>query len=231
MACPALATAWSPRLGISERSFLDAIFGGSDDQVLIGRMSEPSWWGVVGERLDVSSDSLAELRREMASAGIWNDELLAYLRRLRGHARTAVVSNAWPHVRTLLREARLEDVVDEVVLSCEVGCAKPDPRIYLLALERLRVMPEDALLVDDVPGHVAAAESAGLTGHLHVTSADTITQIERFLAGALPGLGGRAVAVQHLRLVRVPRGGGAVGVQDQGPAPPVDHHLVVEPAQ
>jgi len=35
---PALAKAWSPRLGISERLLLDAIFGGSDDQVLIGRM-------------------------------------------------------------------------------------------------------------------------------------------------------------------------------------------------
>jgi len=35
---PALGAAWSPRLGISERLLLDAIFGGSDDQVLIGRM-------------------------------------------------------------------------------------------------------------------------------------------------------------------------------------------------
>jgi hypothetical protein len=34
----------------------------------------------------------------MAHADSWNDELLAYLRRLRGHARTAVVSNATLHV-------------------------------------------------------------------------------------------------------------------------------------
>jgi hypothetical protein len=39
----------------------------------------------------------------------------------------------------------------------------------------------------------------------------------------------RSVAVQDLGLVRVPRGGGTVRVQDQGPAPPVDHNLVVEP--
>ena len=178
---PALAAAWSPRLGISERSFLDAIFAESDDQVLTGRMTEPAWWTVVGDRLGVSSDSLAELRRDTACAGTWNDELLAYLRRLRSQARTAVVSNAWPHVRTSLREAGLENAVDEVVLSCEVGCAKPDPRIFLLALWRLGAVPEDALLVDDVASHVAAAEMAGLTGHLHLTSAGTIAQIERFL--------------------------------------------------
>ncbi len=49
--------------------------------------------------------------------------------------------------------------------------------------------------------------------------------------GVLPGAGGWAVAVQHFGLVRVPGGGGAVGVQDQGPAPPVDTDLVVERAQ
>ena len=96
----------------------------------------------------------------MAGAGIWNEELLAYLRRLRGQARTAIVSNAWPRVRAGLREARLEDVVEEVVLSCEAGCARPGPRLCLLAPGRLGVVPGDALLADDVAGHVAAAGPA-----------------------------------------------------------------------
>ena len=39
------------------------------------------------------------------------------------------------------------------------------------------------------------------------------------------------MAVELLGFVFVPGGGGAVGVQDQGPAPAVDHDLVVEPAQ
>ncbi len=195
-------------------------------------MSEPAWWSVVGDRLGVSSGSLAGLRREMAGAGIWNDELLAYLRRLRGQARTAVVSNAWPHVRAGLRETCLEDVVAEVVLSCEVGWARPGPRICLLALGRLGVVPGDALLADDAAGHLAAARLAGLAGRLRLASAGTITQIGCFLAGrALPGRGGRAVAVQDFGFVRVPCGGGAVRVQDQGPAPPVDDNLMVKPAK
>src|SRR5580700_4760788 len=45
--------------------------------------------------------------------------------------------------------------------------------------------------------------------------------------GVLPGPGWRAVAVQDFGFVFVPGGGGAVGVQDQGPAPPVDDDLVV----
>ena len=50
-------------------------------------------------------------------------------------------------------------------------------------------------------------------------------------AGPLPGPGGWSVAVQDLGFVLVPRGGGPVGVQDEGPAPPVDDDLVVERTQ
>ena len=45
--------------------------------------------------------------------------------------------------------------------------------------------------------------------------------------GYLPGAGGWAVTVEGLGAVGVPGGGGPVGVQDQGPAPPVDHDLVM----
>jgi hypothetical protein len=49
--------------------------------------------------------------------------------------------------------------------------------------------------------------------------------------GLLPGAGRGSVAVQDFGLVLVPRGGGPVGVDDEGPAPPVDHDLVVERAE
>lgn len=38
---PAAAAAWGTRLGISRQTFLSALLGGNDDQVLTGRMSEP----------------------------------------------------------------------------------------------------------------------------------------------------------------------------------------------
>ncbi|HMI25604.1 MAG TPA: hypothetical protein VK594_14040, partial [Streptosporangiaceae bacterium] len=47
----------------------------------------------------------------------------------------------------------------------------------------------------------------------------------------LPRTDRGSMAVQDLRLVLIPRGRRPVGVQDQGPAPPVNDHLVVECAQ
>ena len=57
------------------------------------------------------------------------------------------------------------------------------PRIYTAALRRLAAGPAAALFVDDTPGHVAAAEALGLTGHVHTGAASTMARITEFLGG------------------------------------------------
>jgi putative hydrolase of the HAD superfamily len=178
---PAAAAEWGTRLGISPQAFLAALFGGSDDQVLTGRVSEPEWWAFVARRLRAGPGLLAELRGDLASREVWDSALVALLRRLRGRAKTAIVSNAWPGTLARMSQAGMLSLADEVVLSCEVGHAKPDLRIYAAALQRLAVSPGDALFIDDTPGHVTAAESLGITGHVHTSAADTIARIEDFL--------------------------------------------------
>jgi putative hydrolase of the HAD superfamily len=178
---PAVFTTWSARLGIAPRSLLTAVFGGCDDQVLTGVVSEPDWWDVVAGRLGIGPELLAELRHDLARAGRWDDDLLACLRRIRGRVRIAIISNAWPHLRTRLSEPVIAGLVDEVVLSCEVGWAKPDPRIYGAALRRLGAEPEEALFIDDDASHVAAARALGMTGHQHVTGAGTVAAIDAFV--------------------------------------------------
>jgi putative hydrolase of the HAD superfamily len=179
---PAALATWSARLGIAPPALLAAMFGGCDDQVLVGAVSEPDWWDVVGGRLGIGAGLLAELRRDLARAGRWDDDLLACLRRIRGRVRVAVLSNAWPHMRARLSEAGIVGLVDEVVLSCEVGWAKPDPRIFGEALRRLGAEPGAALFIDDTAGHVAAARSLGLAGQQHVTGSGTIAAIDAFLS-------------------------------------------------
>jgi putative hydrolase of the HAD superfamily len=178
---PAAAAEWSTRLDISPQAFLAALFGGNDDQVLTGRVSEPRWWSVVARRLRADPGLIAELQQDLASREVWDSALTAHLRRLRGRARTAIVSNAWPGTRVRMSRDGMLDIAEEIVLSCEIGYAKPDPRIYTATLQRLAVSPGHALFIDDTPGHVTAAESLGITGHVHTSTADTITRIEHFL--------------------------------------------------
>jgi putative hydrolase of the HAD superfamily len=177
---PVAVAVWADRLGVSRRAVLGAVFGGSEDGVLTGKVSEPEWWAVVAGRLPADPGLIAGLRRDLSRPG-WDDELVTFVRGLRGRARVALVSNAWPQMRASLVGAGLADIADEIVLSCETGYAKPDARIYTAALRRLAAAPGEALFIDDTPGHVAAAAALGITGHLHTGTAGTIARIEDFL--------------------------------------------------
>jgi putative hydrolase of the HAD superfamily len=67
--------------------------------------------------------------------------------------KTALVANSWPDPARLLRadvEAfGLAEQFDVIVFSEEVGFRKPQPEIFLHALERLGVEPENAMFVGD----------------------------------------------------------------------------------
>ena len=51
---------------------------------------------------------------------------------------------------------------EDIVVSGEVGLAKPDPRIFELAIERCRLEPAQTLFIDDSPHNVEAGRKAGL---------------------------------------------------------------------
>ena len=81
--------------------------------------------------------------RALAENGIhlWEDSLPT-LRELRARGlRTAIVSNCDHSTRPIVDELGLEREADAVLLSFEVGVAKPDPGIYRAALDALEAGP------------------------------------------------------------------------------------------
>lgn len=53
-------------------------------------------------------------------------------------------------VQEILAEAGIPDVFEVVVVSSEVGYAKPSPRIFKIALDGLNVKPEEAVMVGNI---------------------------------------------------------------------------------
>ena len=49
-----------------------------------------------------------------------------------------------------------------VTNSAELGCLKPDPRIYRHLLETNGLVPQETVFLDDMPGNVAGAQAAGM---------------------------------------------------------------------
>jgi putative hydrolase of the HAD superfamily len=71
---------------------------------------------------------------------------------------------------------------DELIISAKVGMVKPDPRIFHLAVERLRVQPAEAIFIDDIEENVEAARGEGLIAIQYQDTQKTIDELNRFLA-------------------------------------------------
>ncbi|KUP95507.1 HAD family hydrolase [Thermobifida cellulosilytica] len=114
------------------------------------------------------------------------EEMYAVLRAARGQGvRTCLLSNSWGNVYP--RE-RFADTFDGVVISGEVGMRKPEPEIFLHALELVGLGPRDCVFVDDVESNVEAAEALGMTGILHRDPAETRERLEEACGISLTSL-------------------------------------------
>lgn len=60
-----------------------------------------------------------------------------------------LISDCSCEVPLLWKGTPLSELIDEAVFSCEVLLTKPNPQIYLLACDRLGILPEDCLYVGD----------------------------------------------------------------------------------
>lgn len=106
---------------------------------------------------------VAEDRRLLRERATVFGDVVPVLERLREQdVATALVSNCADNTRPMLAALGLVERVDELVLSCEVGAAKPDALIYETALLRLDVRAAEAVFVDDQRRYCDGAEALGV---------------------------------------------------------------------
>jgi putative hydrolase of the HAD superfamily len=74
----------------------------------------------------------------------------------------ALVSNCSDTTRPQLERLGLIPLVDSVILSCEIGSAKPQKEMYVTPLDELGVAAVDAVFIDDQPRFCAGAEAVGV---------------------------------------------------------------------
>lgn len=135
-----------------------------------GRMSKAAAFGEILRAR--GQEPRPELVREMvrldqelliAHARLF-DDTIPFLERLRARGiKIAIVSNCTENTRPLLASLGVDALADAVILSCEVGAAKPAARIFRHALARLGVAAEAAVFVDDQAAYCAGSEAVGIS--------------------------------------------------------------------
>ncbi len=116
-------------------------------------------------RADGATVPAGGLLRRMFAAMAPVEAMYALLRSLRQAGfRTGMLSNSWgnDYPRELFT-----GLFDAVVISSEVGMRKPEERIFVHALARLGLAPQECVFIDDIEANVAAAQALGMIGLHH----------------------------------------------------------------
>ncbi|MCM1290835.1 MAG: HAD family hydrolase [Prevotella sp.] len=91
----------------------------------------------------------------------------------------ALVSNFYGNLHTVLKDFNIDTLFDVIVESATAGVRKPDPKIFRMAVTRLRIPAEDILVIgDSVKKDILPAKEIGCkTAWLESTQWET-TPIE-----------------------------------------------------
>ena len=154
---------WEHKLGLPPNAVDRAVHGSrSWRQAQSGIISDEEYWADVSDQLGLDEVQLAEFRRDYFGGDQLDEEMVRFIRGLRPAHRTALLSNASPQLTELLEQLGVTDAFDVVVISGLVGVQKPDPAIYQIVLERLGLLPEETIFVDDFIENIEAARDLGM---------------------------------------------------------------------
>ena len=173
--------ALAEQLGVPLKELYRLVFDSETaSRAMVGELTIEQHWQAVGAALGVAPEALPAIRAQFWSADQVNTELVEYIRKLRPKYKVGLLSNAWNDLRQGMQQRfGFDGLFDELVISAEVGLAKPDPRIFRLAVARLGVQPEQAIFVDDVLANVEAARLIGLQAIHYRDNSQLFQELER----------------------------------------------------
>ena len=172
----------APRQRLAEQFGMDyedierVVFGGGSNgsaaRASVGEISEEEHWQNVMKALKLPASEAERVKREFFGGDVIDRNLLEFLRSLKPGYKVGAISNAWSGLRAFIEREKFTDVFDAIIISAEVGAAKPSEKIYRVALEQLQVKPKEAVFVDDFIENIEACEKLGMKG-IHFTDAES----------------------------------------------------------
>lgn len=135
------------------------------DRASAGTLAHEAFVLAVTQKIGISEDRWLEAVRRTQTP---NQDLLAYIaQELKGTYKVSILSNAGKGSLEQKIPAEQRAIFDDIVVSAEVGCIKPQREIFELAASRLGVAFNEMIFIDDYPQYVDAAQSYGISSILY----------------------------------------------------------------
>jgi epoxide hydrolase-like predicted phosphatase len=178
---------WKHILNLKDESALLTMIASPQESqllmdILVGKLQEEAMWDQFAADFRIGKELMKRIRRGFMSKKRMNKPLAVYLAGLRKNYKTAILSNAGTEARKIFTEVyEFHKIVDDMIISAEERVAKPDRRIYEIAVERLEIEPQEAVFVDDFPENIEAAKDFGMHAVLFESNEQVMADVNRLL--------------------------------------------------
>lgn len=109
-----------------------------------------------------------------------NSPVLKTLKKVKGRYSLVLLSNTDVRRFSFIKKRFPEILIfDHFVLSFEIGILKPDPLIYMAALEMAGARADESIFIDNLEENVRGAEVVGIRGILYGPGIDLEAQLKR----------------------------------------------------
>jgi HAD superfamily hydrolase (TIGR01509 family) len=110
------------------------------------------------------------IERDWEGRAQFNVAVLDLVRELKEQYKIGLLSNSMaPLFHTLSDQVNASELFDGIVISSEIGHAKPEPEAFQAIIAKLGFSPEECLMIDDNQVNVDGARAIGMPGYRFVS--------------------------------------------------------------
>jgi len=147
-----------------------------------GKISEKNLTKTISDNLNISPKKLEKIIiKSYKKNFIQNKELYKFAFKLKKQGyKIAILSDQWYFSKKALILRKYTKKFDSVILSCDVGLRKPDPKIYKLILKQLKLKPQQCLFIDNQKWNTKISNKLKFNTILYENNQQLFQELEKY---------------------------------------------------
>jgi len=128
-------------------------------QIDLGQISQTQFYKAIEMETGIP---VSQIKVEMEADLIIDSQVLKLIIILKTKYKIGLLSNAGQEEISVIYKDKINGLFDAMSISYEVGDVKPNPKIFTACLDKLHVLPEESVFVDDNIKNLAGAQRLGM---------------------------------------------------------------------
>ncbi len=147
-----------------------------------GQISENEVIRIISQNFEISEKKLTKIYKQAFKKNFkTNKQLYKLAFKLQKNHKIAILSDQWHLSKKALIKPKYMKKFNSVVISCDVGLRKPNPKIYKLIRKKLNIPFKNCLFIDNQKWNLEPAKKLGMQTILFKNNKQLSKQLLRCL--------------------------------------------------